>query len=214
MIKHSIIKYDEQKLNKMAIAQEKKQKIVLCISGMAGSGKSTVAKRIAKKCSLNYLSGGDVLKALASDVGFNPESRGWWESPEGFLFLKKRSEDFSFDRKVDEKLQERARQGDVVLDSWAQAWLIDEGFKIWLDASTEERAKRIAKRDKLSYEEALKALKKKEKLTKMIYKKMYGFDLGEDFSPFDVILDVTHLSEVEVFQVISLIVHQLLNCKK
>lgn len=195
----------------MTQAQRKKKKIVLCISGMAGSGKSTVAKRIAHKYNLNYFSGGDALKTLALDAGFNPESRGWWESPDGLKFLKKRSKDFSFDKRVDEKLQERAQQGDVVLDSWAQAWLLDRGFKIWLDASTKERARRIAKRDGITYDKALKALKEKDKVTKMIYKKLYGFDLGKDFTPFDVIFDVTHLSEEEVFQAIVLLVDQLLD---
>lgn len=190
----------------MAHAQGKNKKIILCISGMAGSGKSTVARRIAKKYNLNYFSGGNALKASASDLGFNPNSRGWWESPDGLSFLKKRSEDFSFDKKVDEKLQEWALQGNVVLDSWAQAWLLDIGFKIWLDASTEERARRIAKRNGITYDNALEALKEKDKMTKMIYKKLYGFDLGEDFSPFDVVLDVTHLSKDEVFQTVSLLV--------
>lgn len=190
--------------------QGKKKKIVLCISGLAGSGKSTVAQRIAQKYNLNYFSGGDALKTLASEAGFNPESKGWWESPDGLEFLKKRSKDFSFDKKVDEILHKRALQGDVVFDSWAQAWLLDQGFKIWLDASTKERARRIAKRDGLTYDKALEALKEKDKITKMIYKKLYGFDLGKDFTPFDVILDVTHLSEEEVFQAISLLVDRFL----
>lgn len=193
----------------MAHSQHQK-KIVLCISGMAGSGKSTVAKRLARKFGLRYFSGGEALKALASEAGFNPAGQGWWESGEGLRFLKRRRDDFSFDKKVDEKLLELATQGDVVLDSWAQAWLLKEGFKIWLEASTEERAKRIAERDGITLDGAFKALKEKDRLTKTIYKELYGFILGEDFSPFDVILDVTKLSEEEVFHTLSLIVERFL----
>ena len=185
-------------------------KIVLCISGMAGSGKSTLAKRIARKYKLSYLSGGDALKTLAMEAGFKPTDRGWWESEEGLRFLKKRREDLSFDKRADEKLLEWAMQGDVVLDSWAQAWLLKQGLKVWLEASTEERARRIAERDQITFDRASNALKEKDGMTQMIYKELYGFDLGEDFSPFDVVLDVTQLSEDEVFNTISLLVDRLL----
>lgn len=194
----------------MSPSQDQKKKVVLCISGMAGSGKSTLAKRIARKYKLSYLSGGDALKTLAMEAGFKPTDRGWWESEEGLRFLKKRREDLSFDKRADEKLQEWAMQGDVVLDSWAQAWLLKQGLKVWLEASTEERAKRIAERDRITFNQASNALKEKDGMTQMIYKELYGFDLGEDFSPFDVVLDVTQLSEDEVFNTISLLVDRLL----
>ena len=38
--------------------KEEKKKVVICISGMTGSGKSTVAKRLADKYGLGYFSGG------------------------------------------------------------------------------------------------------------------------------------------------------------
>ncbi|MCW4052143.1 MAG: cytidylate kinase family protein [Candidatus Bathyarchaeota archaeon] len=181
------------------------EKIVICISGMAGSGKSTVAVKVAKKYNLRYFSGGDALKSLALELGFSPKERGWWESTEGMKFLTKRMQNPSFDRKIDERLLTLARKGNVVLDSWTMPWLFDQGFKIWLEASKEERARRISKRDKTSFEEALSALEKKEAKTRIIYKKLYGFNLGEDFSPFDLVLDVNHLRSEGVFNTISLV---------
>jgi len=154
-----------------------KRKIILCISGMAGCGKSTAAKKIAEKYNLRYFSGGDALKALALEAGYKSVDRGWWESEEGMKFLKKRMEDSSFDQKIDAKLLEWGRQGDVVLDSWTMPWLLKKGFKIWLEASPEERARRIAQRDGIDVEKALAALKEKDAKTKAIYKKLYGFDL-------------------------------------
>ena len=186
-----------------------KGKIVLCISGMAGCGKSTVAKKIAEKYSLQYYSGGDALKAIAPERARQLSKTGWWESREGMRFLRKRMDDSTFDKEVDGKLLERARQGNVVLDSWTMPWLSKEGLKIWLDASPEKRARRIAKRDGISVESALKALKEKDALTKAIYEKLYGFKLGEDFSPFHVILDVNQLGPEEVFRAIGLIVDNL-----
>ncbi len=186
------------------------KKIILCISGMAGCGKSTAARKIAEKYKLRYVSGGDTLKALALRAGYKSVNRGWWESPEGIKFLKRRTRDSSFDRKVDERLLEWAEQGGVVLDSWTMPWLLDAGFKIWLEASPEERAKRIAKRDRVNVKRALAALQEKDTRTKAIYKKLYGFNLGEDFSPFDLILDVNHQSSEEVFQTLSLVIDRMI----
>ena len=176
---------------------------------MAGCGKSTAAKKIAEKYKLRYFSGGDALKALALEAGYKHVDKGWWESEEGMKFLKKRTRDSSFDRKVDEKLLEWAEQGDVVLDSWTMPWLLKMGFKIWLEASPERRARRIAQRDKINIEGALIALKEKDAKTKAIYKRLYRFNLGEDFSPFDLILDVNQLNSEEVFKTLSHVIDHL-----
>jgi len=181
------------------------KKIVVCISGMAGTGKSTLAKKLAKKYGLRYYSGGDALKALAAEEGYDSSSRGWWESPEGLSFLEKREKNLKFDKAVDDKLLEYARQGHVLLDSWTMPWLLKAGFKIWLVASVEKRAERIARRDKLSIKEALQMLKEKEARTKAIYKKLYGFTLGEDFEPFNLVLDTDNLNAGEVFQVLCMV---------
>jgi cytidylate kinase len=179
-----------------------KKKIVVCISGMAGTGKSTLSKKLAKKYRLRYYSGGDALKALAAEEGYDSSSRGWWESPEGLRFLENREKNLEFDKTVDDKLLEYAQQGRVLLDSWTMPWLLKTGFKIWLVASVEKRAERIAKRDKIPLKEALQVLKEKEARTKTIYKKLYGFALGEDFEPFDLVLDTNVLNAGEVFQVL------------
>jgi cytidylate kinase len=182
------------------------QKKVICISGMAGTGKSTLSKKIAEKYHLKYFSGGDVLKDLAKQEGYDVSIRGWWESPEGLKFLKERVNDSKFDKAVDDKLLDYAQQGDVLLDSWTMPWLLNAGFKIWLEASFEKRAARVAERDNMSLAEALKVLKEKEAHTKAIYKELYGFVLGEDFKPFDFVLDTDNLSAAEVFEVLCRVI--------
>lgn len=194
----------------MTATRRSGKKTILCISGMAGCGKSTVARNIAAKYALQYLSGGDALKTLAIEAGYKPRDRGWWESKEGMRFLRKRMNDASFDKKVDEKLLQWAKKGDVVFDSWTMPWLLRGGFKIWLEASPEVRAKRVAQRDGISVQKALSTLTAKETRTKTIYKELYGFLLGEDFSPFDLILDVNQLGQQEVFKTLSLVIDRLL----
>jgi cytidylate kinase len=183
--------------------------IVICICGMTASGKSTVARRVADKYGVRLYSGGDALKALAIEAGYKPLNRGWWESEEGLKFLRQRQSDPGFDRKVDAKLLEYAKQGNAILDSWTMPWLFDNGFNIWIDASKEVRVKRLAKRDELGLREALRILEEKEETTKQIYKKLYGFRLGEDFSPFDLVLDTDKLDADEVFQTVSVVIDRL-----
>ncbi len=188
---------------------ELKKKIVICISGMTGSGKSTVAKRLADKYGLDYFSGGNALKNLAQEEGYNSDLRGWWESPQGLKFLQQRIGDPAFDKKIDEKLLELAERGNVVLDSWTMPWLLDGGFKIWLEASPPVRAKRIVKRDGISVQQAVKVMREKDEKTRSIYKNLYGFDLGHDLSPFNLILATDELDPEEVFQAVSLVTDRL-----
>lgn len=177
-------------------------KTVVCISGMAGTGKSTLAKKLARKYNLKYYSGGDALKELAKQEGYDVSINGWWETPVGLNFLNKRVNDPKFDMAVDEKLLEYSTQGNVLLDSWTMPWLVKGGFKIWLQASFTKRATRVAERDGISFQEAVKVLEEKEARTKAIYKALYGFVLGEDLAPFDFILDTDNLNADEVFEVL------------
>lgn len=187
----------------------KTKRLVLCICGMAGSGKSTVAKKLAEHYGLKYRSGGDALKAVAAEMGYRTTGEGWWETEEGIRFLGKRLNNLEIDRKVDEKLLEWAERGGVVLDSWAMPWLLKKGFKVWLEASEQVRARRIAKRDNLSLEAAERFLKEKEAKTKEIYRKLYGFRLGEDLTPFHLILDVNRLGKTEVFEALRMAIDNL-----
>jgi len=188
---------------------EQKKKVVICISGMTGSGKSTVAKKLADKYGLGYFSGGNALRTLAHEEGYESDMRGWWETAEGLRFLQQRIGDPAFDRRIDEKLLELAEQGNVVLDSWTMPWLLKEGFKIWLEASPQVRAKRVVNRDNISIEEAVKALKEKDERTRQIYNGLYGFDLGHDLSPFNLVLATDELDPDEVFHAVCLVTDHL-----
>jgi cytidylate kinase len=188
---------------------EQKKKVVICISGMTGSGKSTVAKRLAAKYGLDFFSGGNALKTLAQEEGYNPDVTGWWETAEGLRFLEQRMGDPAFDRRIDEKLLELAAEGNVVLDSWTMPWLLKEGFKIWLEASPQVRAKRVVNRNDISIEEAIKALKEKDERTRQIYNGLYGFDLGHDLSPFNLVLATDELDPDEVFHAVCLVTDRL-----
>jgi len=198
----------------MTARQTKQGNIVICVAGLTASGKSTAARRLAQKFGLNYFSGGTALKELAVKMGYKAQDKGWWEMGEGRRFLEQRLRDFQFDRQVDDELLRCAEKGNVVLDSWTMPWLCKKGFKIWIEVSPEERARRLVRRDKISIEEAERAIREKDGKTKRLYEKLYGFKLGEDFSPFDLILDTEHLSSDETFDTLSLVIRRLVLRKR
>ncbi len=173
-------------------------KPAIIISGFAGSGKSTLAKRLAEKLGARYVCGGDVLKEIAREEGYNV-TENWWDTKEGIEFLKKRASNHEYDRKLDAKLMKIADEGNCVITSWALPWIYKgRAIKIWLHASQEERAKRIAKRDKIPEEEARKIVRQRDKENIELYRKIYGFDLGKDLSVFDLVVDTDGKNENEV----------------
>jgi len=184
------------------------RRLVICISGLAATGKSTVARKLAKALNIRYVSGGQALKQLAIEKGYKPGGEDWWEKPEGLKFLEERSSNPEFDKLVDAKLLELASEGDVVIDSWVMPWLLKDGYKIWLKASEDERAMRLSKRSGLPVDVAKEILRKRDSESKDIYNRLYGISLESDLSPFDVVLDTTGMNEDEVYKVLlALIKH-------
>jgi cytidylate kinase len=106
-------------------------------------------------------------------------------------------------------LLELAERGNVVLDSWTMPWLLKSGFKVWLETSPLVRAKRVSNRDSISVEEARKALNEKDEQTRQIYKNLYGFDLGDDLSPFNLVLSTDELEPHEVFNAVCLVIDRI-----
>ncbi|MEM2875723.1 MAG: cytidylate kinase family protein [Candidatus Bathyarchaeia archaeon] len=173
---------------------------VICISGLTASGKSTVAKMLAERYGLKYYSGGGMLKELAISEGYTSGGEDWWSTEDGKRFLRERLINPDYDRRVDQMLLKKAEEGNVVLDSWTMPWLLNYGFKVWIEASREVRAKRLSGRSGESIEDALKALENKDGVTRKIYKSLYDIDLGLDLSPFHVILDNSNLSVEETYK--------------
>ncbi|MEM4020818.1 MAG: cytidylate kinase family protein [Nitrososphaerota archaeon] len=177
------------------------RKIVVCISGFAGSGKSTLGRKLAGALGLSYISGGDGLKLLAIKRGYRPGGVEWWETGDGLRFLEERMRNPDFDREVDQQLVELAEKGNVVIDSWVLPWLYKGGFNIWLKASLEVRARRVSRRSGVSFEEALRILEKRDRESSELYQRIYGIALGRDFEPFHLILDTSDLDEESVFRI-------------
>ncbi|MGI0086554.1 MAG: (d)CMP kinase [Nitrosotalea sp.] len=170
------------------------------ISGPPAIGKTTIAKSLAKEFDLKYISGGDVLKEMAKEEGFQTEKDDFWDTEAGMKFLNMRKGNPEFDKIVDEKLKKMFLTEDVVITSYTLPWLVKDGIKIWLAGSQEISSKRMTTRDHISYEHALGIVKKRYEENKMIYKKLYGFNFGDDLSVFDEIINTDGLGPIQVLE--------------
>ena len=97
----------------------------IIISGPPAIGKTTIAKGLAKEFSIEYLSGGDILKDLAEEQGFQTKGDDWWDTQEGINFLDQRKKNSEFDKNVDNKLKELFSQGCIVVTSYTLPWLVN-----------------------------------------------------------------------------------------
>jgi len=182
----------------------------IVVSGPPAIGKTTVAKGLAQEFNLKHLSGGDILKELASEQGFLSSGDDWWDTEDGMKFLNQRKNNSEFDKQVDEKLIQLFEQGNVVITSYTLPWLIDNGIKLWLDGTVENSAKRMQNRDNMGESLALDVVKKRFNENKIIYKNLYNFEFGDDLSVFDKIIKTDGLDAQQVLEIAKSTVRDLL----
>lgn len=181
----------------------------IVITGLTGSGKSTLGRRLAKELGLKYVSGGDLLKQIMA--GERAMHAGWWETEEGEKAMERRREQEEYDREVDRRLLEIMEgEENMLVDSWTISYLYKKGdaVKIYLKADAEERARRVSRRDGISVEEAMEAIKRKDKSSIELYKRLYDFRLDEDLTPFNLVLDTTKLDEEDAFNLVLMYVRR------
>jgi cytidylate kinase len=182
----------------------------IVISGWPAVGKTTIACKLAEEFGLVMYNGGDILKMLAEEKGYSTERDDWWDTTEAKKFIEERKSDSSFDKKVDKKLVEIVKKGGAVITSYTLPWLVLEDLatiiKFWLRGSPENRAKRMANRDDISFAEAKRIVKMRDDENKKIYYKLYGFRFGEDLTIFDYVLNTDRLSLDSLIEISKLIV--------
>jgi CMP/dCMP kinase len=182
----------------------------IVISGWPAVGKTTIACRLAEEFGSVMYNGGDILKMLAEDKGYSVKRDDWWDTPEAKKFMEERKSDPSFDKKVDKKLFEIVKKGGAVITSYTLPWLVLEEsviiIKFWLRGSPENRAKRMANRDGISFAEAKSIIKLRDEENKRIYYRLYGFRFGEDLAVFDYVLNTDRLSLDSLVEISKLIV--------
>ncbi len=175
--------------------------MIITISGKAGSGKSTIAKLLAKKLNLSHYSVGDLMRELAKEKNIS------------LLELSRLAED---DKSIDLELDKKQigwgkKEDNFVIDGRLTAFFIPKAdFKIFLECNDKVRAERILKDDREAEKskglnEMVKKIKKREESERKRYKEYYKIDCYKK-SLYDHVIDTTNLSVDGVLEKIMQIV--------
>ncbi|HYD49806.1 MAG TPA: cytidylate kinase family protein [Terriglobales bacterium] len=154
--------------------------MLITISGTPGSGKTTVAKLLSAQLGVPHVYAGDIYRQEAQRRQMSlAELNALAEA------------DHSIDRALDERMAAYARAGGVVLEGRLAAFVARQenvgALKVWLTASDEIRADRVAQREQQDSQAVLAQNTARHSSDANRYKAIYGWDL-DDTSIYDVII--------------------------
>lgn len=169
----------------------------ITISGPIGSGKSTVARALARQTGRRYFSFGDIFRQNAIKLGMSVEE---------FNVYAETHPDV--DRTLDQDLIEKMRnESDLVVDSRLAGWLSHRenipAFRVYISAPFDIRASRVAGREGITPDQASHKIVSREESEGRRYRILYGIDI-RDTSIYDVVVDSGALTPEEVLEQIVL----------
>jgi predicted cytidylate kinase len=154
--------------------------VLITISGLPGSGKTTVARLVAEALELEHVYAGDIFRRQAEAEGLSLEE-----------YARRAETDHSIDRRLDAQMRSRAEQGNAVLEGRLAAFMADEAgvpaLRVFLDAPEPVRAARIADREGGDAAERQRQIQTREASDARRYREIYGFDY-HDPARYDVVL--------------------------
>ncbi len=177
--------------------------MILTISGLHGTGKSTIGKLVAEKLGIKYYSTGQAFRDLAKETNLTLEE---------FTEFVENNPDI--DKKLDHKIIEIAQKGNIIIDSQLIAYILESiaEFKILLICPLEIRVKRMTERDNEFYDKKLEETTMREKSELIRYKKLYNIDLKNEEKIgkiYNLIIDTGNLTIDEVLEQILTAVKKL-----
>lgn len=166
--------------------------MIISISGLHGTGKSTIAKLIAKHLGIVYYSTGQAFRDLAKEKNMSLEE-----------FTNYVEVHPDIDKVLDKKVVNMAKKGNIIIDSQLSGYILKSiaNFRIHLTCPLELRVKRMSERDQTSFKEKLKETSLREKSELERFKKLYDIDLSDKNSInelFDLIINTENFSIEEV----------------
>lgn len=161
--------------------------LVITISGLHGTGKTTYAKALSSSFNLRHISAGMFFRQIATEKGITISD-----------LTSMTVKNDEIDRLVDERTRVEAKRSNVVIDGLLAGWMSRDfaDIKIYLTASDDVRISRIARRDEVSISKARKMTLFRERVERKRFKKFYGIDIN-DVKIYDLILN-TELLPIEL----------------
>ncbi len=146
--------------------------MIIAVGGSAASGKSTLARALARRLGYAHISAGAIMREMAAERDLSL-----------LEFSQLAEADDAIDGAIDERQKREAAKGDCIVDGRLSAFMIPHAdVKVYLTAPLETRAARVAERDQdevASVEDAQSAITLREESERKRYKDIYGIDLAD-----------------------------------
>ena len=165
---------------------------IITVSGPAGSGKTTYAKKLAHHFGLQYLSAGAIFRQIAKEKGVTLEE------------LSEYCElDYEVDRKIDEQIKVKAARGNVVADGRLTGFMLRDisDLKVYVTASPQTRISRIMQRDGVSERYAKEETLTRDQSERKRFNTIYHINI-DDLSIYDIVLNTEKWFEAALIQLL------------
>lgn len=199
-MRKTYIKFLEPYEKKLA-KKIKKRGLTITVSGLSGAGKTVASESIAKAFKLRHVEAGEIFRKVAKERGLELQE-----------FSKIREKEVDYE--IEKRTLKFAMEGNVVLNGRLTAWVAGDwaDVKIFYDCPLKVRAERVAKRDKIPFEKAMRTLKERDKADREKYLKLYGID-SFDKSIYDIVIDNEKLTLEEARELPIKLIREFLDKK-
>jgi CMP/dCMP kinase len=187
--------------------------MIITISGTPGSGKSTAGKALASKLGFRHFSAGDFMREIAAKKGVTLNELG-----------KIAEKDHSIDEELDKRTAMLGKdQDDFVMDSRLAYHFIPNSFKVFLEVSDKEAAKRIfgdiqekkqarvVEKENTTFESTLKSIRQRKESEQLRYRNYYNLD-PYDRNQYDLVIDTTKTTPDQVIDRIIAALKERTSC--
>ena len=175
-----------------------KEGVTITISGLTGSGKSSLAEFLSKELELKHITIGKIFRDIAEERGID------------IAEYDKISEE-AVNKEADKRTLQLSITGGYVIEgrlaSLASGKYSD--LKIFLTAPIEVRAERVSKRNNISFDAAFHKVEERDKAVTKRYMDLYGIDLL-DLSIYDLVLNNEKISKDETGELVLYIIKKML----
>jgi len=170
----------------------------ITVSGHPGSGTSTLVHGLKERFGWRALNGGDVFRQEAKRRGLSLAAFG-----------ELCKQELDVDRQLDAQLQACMTEegaAEIVESRLAGWWayrLELPCIRVWLSVENDERARRVANREGLPFEQALEANRTRSAVDAERFSLLYGLQ-PEDPEAYTHVIDATFLNANEILERVSL----------
>lgn len=165
------------------------KEVRVAISGRSGCGNTTVSRILAESLDIAFIN--YTFRSLAQELRL-PLAE----------IIEKAKTDFTYDRMVDTKQIELARQSSCVLGSRLAIWMVpDSDLRVYLTASEDVRARRIVNREGGSFEETKKFTAMRDAEDTRRYLELYLIN-NTDYSVAELVIDTEKHAPDDIVRII------------